>query len=84
MDHPLWNLETLGIVAALFALLLVGVFCFGLVWEALKWALFQVLRALSRCLPLAWRVAVVRHLPWLWNAQWRTQYLADHTPPQQG
>jgi hypothetical protein len=72
------TLETLGILLALFIGLLVAVFCFSLVWEAAKWALWWVLRGISRCMPVAWRVAVVRRVPWLWDKAWRAQYLARH------
>lgn len=79
MTHPFWNLETLGIVLALFGGLLVFAFCFGLVVEAVKTVMWWALWLVSRCLSLAWRVAVVRRVPWLWSAQWRVQYLAKHS-----
>lgn len=79
MTHPFWNFETLGIVLALFGGLLVFAFCFGVVVEAVKTVLWWVLRLLTLCLPFAWRVALVRGVPWLWNARWREQYLAKHS-----
>lgn len=70
--------ETLGIMLALFIGLLVAVFFFNLVWQAVKLALWWALRGVSRCLPVTWRVAVVRRVPWLWDKAWREQYLAQH------
>lgn len=78
VTHPFWNFETLGIVLALFGSLLFFAFCFGIVFEAAKTVLWRTLWLVSRCLPMAWRVAVVRRVPWLWNAQWRETYLMNH------
>ena len=79
MNQSFWSIETLGILLTLFAGLLGAVFFFNLVLQAVKWVLWWVLRGISRCMPLAWRVAVVRHVPWLWDMAWREQYLAQHT-----
>lgn len=79
MSHPFWNLETLGIVLALFVGLLLAVFGLNLALQVAKLALWWVLRGFSRCLPVAWRVAVVQHVPWLWDSAWREQYLRQHS-----
>ena len=78
MTHSFWNLETLGIVLALLAGLLLFAFLFGMVVETAKQVLWWMLWLVSRCLPLAWRVALVRRVPWLWNAKWREAYLMNH------
>lgn len=78
MNHSFWSLETLGILLAMFIGLLMAAFCFNLVLQAMKLALWWGLWGVSRCLPLAWRVAVVQHVPWLWGKAWREQYLVQH------
>jgi flagellar biosynthesis protein FliQ len=79
VTHPFWNFETLGIVLALFCGLLIFAFCFGLVIAIAKKLLSQTLGFLSRFMPLSWRVAVVRWIPWLWDAGWRESYLKTHS-----
>ena len=78
MNHSFWKLETLCIMLALFIGLLVAVFFLNLALQVVKWALWWVLWGISRCMPVTWRVAVVRLAPWVWDKAWREQYLAQH------
>ena len=79
MGNGAVTFETLGILLAMFVGLLMAAFCFNFALQAVKWALWWMLRGISRCMPLVLRVAVVRRVPWLWDKAWREQYLAQHT-----